>query len=574
MKLRERQKQFVNRSIKALNTEGNSLGIAPTGAGKTVMMAAILGRGSGQCDVKPVWEDGKALVIQHREELVGQNKKTFGLMNPDKRASVVTAHIRDWSGDAMFGMVQTVANRVEEMPELSVLAIDEAHHSVAASYRKIIEAAYKKNPELRLLGVTATPTRGDKHGLRTVFSNVSDQITITELVKAGHLVRPRCYAPDLGIAGQVTSVRKMSSGEYDPDAVAAIMDKRVLNERIIEEWAALAGNRQTVVFCATVKHAEHLAELWRERGYTAAHINGDMDGFKRKQILDAYDRGEIQVLTNVMVLTEGWDHQPTSCVVLTRPLSFKGLMLQMIGRGLRKVDPDKYPGVRKDDCIVLDFGATLLAHGDLETAVTLSDDDVKNCHECDAVVPHQAKECPLCGAIFEDPEQGTEPRTKSIFAPAEKETIEAFSMTEISLLDASPFRWENFFDGRVTVCNAGDAWSAIVNYDTRWWVIAGRREDNLYKSSMIGDTDDYCVALATADDYMRQYGDTERSHKAKRWMRQKPTAKQGDFLQKKGYSFGDVIAMNRYRAACAMTWELHSAGIKARVLSATQRAAA
>lgn len=551
MKLRERQRKFVSRTVSHLKSDNNALGVAPTGAGKTVMMSAAIRAGIGHLDKKDCgdWHDGKGLVLQHRDELVTQNKKTMETMFGDVKTSVVNANIKDFSGDVTYAMVQSLANKLDSLPEVSILSIDEAHHSVAPTYRKIIDAVLTKNPNAKLLGVTATPNRSDCLGLRSVFSTVSDQITVSELVKSGHLVRPRCFAIDTGIIEEVKQVRRTSSGEYDVDAVAAIMDKRPINERVISEWEARAKTRQTVVFCATVDHAKHLAEMWSERGYKAAHIDGTMSDFQRKSILAAYDKREIQVLTNVMVLTEGWDNQPTSCVVLTRPLSCKGLMVQMIGRGLRKVDPQRYPGVRKDDCVVLDFGATLLAHGDLEAQVALESEGVVNCHECDALVPERSMECPLCGAELREPTEASV--SESVLkAVNEKEELTDFTMTEIELLDASPFKWEDFFDGMVTICNAIDAWAAVINFRGRWHAIGGTKSG----AHVICDSDDYVVALATADDFMRENGDTDKGRKTQRWITRPVTGRQAMILRDLGMSNGEILSMSSYRAACTMTW--------------------
>ena len=123
-------------------------------------------------------------------------------------------------------------------------------------------------------------------------------------------------------------------------------------------------------------------ERWRftgafkTAGVPAALIHGEMGDADRKATLAAYDRGEIQVITNVAVLTEGWDHPPTSCVVLLRPSSYKSTMMQMVGRGLRTLNPEEYPGVLKTDCVILDFGTSSLIHGSLEQDVDLNGREV------------------------------------------------------------------------------------------------------------------------------------------------------------------------------------------------------
>lgn len=549
MKLRPRQKTFVQRTTEALSQRGNTLGIAPTGAGKTVMMAALLGKSP------------KSVIIQHTDELVRQNKKTFEIMNPKMKTSVVNAQVKDFTGDAIFATWQTLVGHLDRLPEIDMLAIDEAHRAPAPSYRKIIDRTLDVSPDRKLLGLTATPMRGDKHGLRVVFDNVADQITLTELIQSGHLVKPRTFVMDIGISSQILNVRKTSSGEFDQEAVAAIIDKRVHNERIVEEWEAKAANRQTAVFCPTVDHAEHMAEMWREKGYKCEAVHGNLEKFKRKKILEAYDRGEIQILTTVFVLTEGWDHQPTSCIVLTRPCSFKGAMIQMIGRGLRKVDPARYPGVRKDDCIVMDFGASLLAHGDLESHATIEKESVIDCPECHAKVPDGIRECPLCGyEFFEkieiDPETG-----RAI--PQEREEVTSFVMREVDILEASPFKWVPIQD-TLTVCTAISAEAFLGWWNDRWYAFGIETNDRsqVEEFHFLGDSDEYVVVLASADDFMRKYGDTDKGNKAKRWMGQQPTAKQADFLQKRGMGMGDMLAMDRYTASCHISFNMRKSVLK------------
>ena len=130
---------------------------------------------------------------------------------------------------------------------------------------------------------------------------------------------------------------------------------QVLNDRVVEEWKNVAADRLTVVFCSTVAHAEHVAATYEAAGVSAAVVHGDMPDKARADVLAAFDQGAIRVLVNVAVLVEGWDCQPASCIILLRPSSYKSTMIQMIGRGLRKVDPEKYPGVQKDDCIDMRF---------------------------------------------------------------------------------------------------------------------------------------------------------------------------------------------------------------------------
>jgi hypothetical protein len=184
MLLRPRQKQFVERSVRALGEHGNTLGVAPTGAGKTIMLSGVVGRMVGET---PKSTGAKACVLAHRDELTAQNRSKFGRVNPRITTSVVDAKEKSWNGQVTFAMVPTLARsgNLDQLPALDLLVIDEAHHAAADSYRRIIDTALQRNPMCRIYGVTATPNRGDKRGLRPVFSNVADQIRIGELIASG-----------------------------------------------------------------------------------------------------------------------------------------------------------------------------------------------------------------------------------------------------------------------------------------------------------------------------------------------------------------------------------------------------
>ncbi len=569
MQLRPRQTVFVDACEEALNREGNTLGVAPTGAGKTVMLSAIAGR--------YVNKGASALVIQHRDELVNQNRATFEKVNPRASTGLFTAERKEWGYGATFAMVQTLAGErnLEGMPPLDFIAIDEGHHAVADSYMRVIHTAKQRNPNVKLLLVTATPNRGDKRALRGVVSNVADQISLKELIEGRFLVRPRTFVVDIGVRDELAGVRK-TINDFDMTAVEAIMDKEVINDRVIAEWGNsaepyFAADRQTVVFCSTVAHAVHVAETFRAAGIRAATVEGKMTAAERRGVLAAYDRGEIQVITNVAVLTEGWDHQPTSCVILLRPSSFKSTMIQMIGRGLRKVDPERYPGVIKDDCIVLDFGTSILTHGSIEQDVDLDGKGTKECPECVATVPVQCWDCAICGYEWprpdiddeDEPDDGTgEPREPKI-----RTGLDDFIMTEVDLLADSPFRYEPLFNGLVSMASALDAWAIIINYRARWHAIGGAKESGIHH---LADNGDRLLSMAAADDFLREHGDAEMAHKAKRWMTQPPSDKQLQMLQVAPMA---AIGMTKYQATCLIQWRFSESAIR-KVLERTERMAA
>ena len=545
MQLRPRQRDFVQRCIDALNSRGNTLGIAPTGAGKTVMLSSVA-KNLG----------GRVLVLQHRDELVAQNRSTFRAVAPNVDTDLYTADRKRWSPGVTFGMVQTLCRKdnLESMPKLDLLVIDEAHHVAAASYQNIINHARSVNPDLKLFGVTATPQRGDGKALLAAFSNISDVITLGELISSGFLVKPRFFVIDCDIRGDLAKV-KMTANDFDMDQVSRIMDKQAVNDRVIQEWKDRAGERKTVVFCSTVSHATHVMEGFMAAGITCDIVHGDLPDSVRRSVLLKFEKNKIQVLVNVAVLTEGWDCQDVSCVMLLRPCSYKGTMIQMIGRGLRKVDPARYPGVVKSDCIVMDFGYSLLTHGSIESEPTVGQEREafsreKNCEGCGILIPAGVKVCPVCGHEHESEDGERVPR----------EALEDFVMTEIHLMELSPYRWQDMFDGAVTMANGMDAWACLVDHDGSWYAVGGRGATSV---NLLNQSQDKLQALASADDFLREHGNKDAAQKTKRWLSQPATDKQLSML---GLAGGMIFGMTKYLACCLITWKLNEPRIQRAIL--------
>ena len=560
MLLRPRQKTFVDRSVQALEDHGNSLGVAPTGAGKTIMLSGVVGKMLGGTEAK-------AAVLAHRDELTAQNVLKFAKVNQKISTSIVDARSKSWRGQATFAMVPTLARQsnLDHIPALDLLVIDEAHHVAADSYRRIIDKAYERNPDLRVFGVTATPNRGDKKGLRPVFSNVADQITLGELITSGHLVPPRTFVIDVGTQEALKSVRK-TVDDFDMKAVDAIMNKAPITDAVIRHWKEKAGDRQTVVFCSTVDHAKNVTEAFVSAGVEAATVYGEMGTAERRSVLRSFEQGEIQVIVNVAVLTEGWDHQPTSCVILLRPSSYKSTMIQMVGRGLRTVDPNAFPGILKTDCIVLDFGTSTLLHGCLEQDVNLDgktgtgEAPTKDCPECGAIVPLAVRECPLCGYVWETVGAGETDDTP----------LTDFVMSEIDLLKRSSFRWCDLFgDDAALVANGFNAWGGIFFLHGRWHAVGGCK-GNPSRLLAVGER---TVCLAASDDWLNENETDESAHKTQSWLNQSATDKQLQYLPPE---YRQDYGLNRYQASALLTFKFNKSVITRLVTAAstdTRRAA-
>lgn len=549
MLLRPRQKLFVERSLAALNKHQNTLGVAPTGAGKTIMLSGVTGQ----------WlenGDAKACVLAHRDELTSQNAAKFSRVNPCIATSIYDAQEKSWAGQATFAMVQTLGreSNLKKMPTLDLLVIDEAHHAAAPTYRKIIDSVRDRNPDVAIFGVTATPNRGDNKALRPVFSNVSDQITLAELIQSGHLVPPRTYVVDVGTQSELSQVKR-TADDFDMSAVDAIMNKAPITEAVIRHWKEKAHDRSTVVFCSTIHHAKNVAEAFSSSGVNAEVIHGELSSEARKAALSRFESGESQVVVNVAVLTEGWDYPPTSCVILLRPSSYKSTLIQMIGRGLRTIDPNEHPGVVKSDCVVLDFGTSTMLHGSLEQDVNLDGHEgrgeapQKECPDCGAIVPAAAKECSLCGYVWE--------RTDT----DDKVDLADFVMSEIDLLKRSSFRWCDLFgDDAALMATGFEAWAGVFFLAGHWFGMGGGKKLPARLLAMGERT----VCLASADDWLNDHESEDAASKSRKWLNQAATAQQLRYLPP---AYRQDFGLTRYQASCLLAFQFNKRDIQSRIFN-------
>ncbi|MCK9436056.1 MAG: DEAD/DEAH box helicase [Synergistaceae bacterium] len=529
------QQDLVKRAVSALSEYGNTLAVAPTGSGKTLMISWLLEQ-----------IQGRQMILQHREELVDQNRKKFHLINPGRTSSIAGLGTKDYSGETIFGMAQTLGRNgnMKDMPALDILVIDEAHHSRAETYLRIIEAAQDKNPDCLIAGFTATGSRGDKKGLKPTFNNVCDLITMQKLIDLGFLVPARTFIATLpGLADEIKNIKKTSSGEYDLSEVETLMDTKPINEAVFREWKNYAGDRKTIIFASTIRHAQDVCHLFQSNGIKAECVFGDTPN--RAEILKRFEFGDTQVICNVAVLTEGYDCPPVSCVVLLRPCSFKSTMLQMIGRGLRTIDPEVHPGIIKRDCIVLDFGESLRIHGDLEQGVRFDDAEVqegekKECPNCKTMIPVQTRECPACGYEF------------PVFDGKKEKEDTDIVMMEVDLLKRSPFKWADVFGGgKVLVASGFSAWAVTASANGTDWVTLGKKRSEGIRRLAVGAK---LQSLAAGDDFMRMNEDTEAATKSKRWLRDQPSFKQLELLRQAGYNAKTDFNLRKYEANCLLNF--------------------
>jgi hypothetical protein len=329
------------------------------------------------------------------------------------------------------------------------------------------------------------------------------------------------------------------------DQVARIMNKRAINQRVVSEWLDKAHDRKTVVFCSTVAHAEDLCKEFVEEGINARIVTGNTDKNERRYTLEDLSSGDTQVVVNVSVLTEGFDSPPVSCIVLTRPCSYKSTMVQMIGRGLRTIDANEHPDIIKTDCVVLDFGTSVLTHGSLEDDVNLDGSQSemqgqapeKVCPECKSVVPLSVRECPICG---------------NEFGKDENSQLEEFSMTEIDLIDRSPFRWTDIFGtGKCVTATGFNGFAMVIDVNELSCGLVKRSKGKVRMVS-IGTRKQ---AIASADDFLREIEDSNSAKKGRRWLNERMSDKQREMLSRNGvHVSGFDFSWTKYKAACYLNY--------------------
>lgn len=384
--LRDYQKDLIAR-VMAEITAGRRrvLLVAPTGSGKTVTAADIIS--------EYVTNGRRVLVMVHRRELVQQMSAKLHSIGVDH--GIIQAGFSPRPGARVqVASVQTLHARAvrstrSDLPDADLVLVDETHHIRARTYQQII-AEY---PDAVLIGMTATPCRGDGRGLGNMFDAIVEAPSVADLTAAGFLVPTRVYAPTRPDLKGV----KVARGDYVESALAERMDQAELVGDVVTHWLQLAERQRTVVFATSVAHSVHLRDQFRAAGVWAEHVDGSTPVAERDSILANLKAGTVEVVTNCAVLTEGWDQPEVGCLVLARPTKSLALYRQMVGRVLR-------PSPGKIDALILDHAGAIFEHGFIDEPIvwTLREDRRAESPRQAARSAHRApaiSTCPECKAV-------------------------------------------------------------------------------------------------------------------------------------------------------------------------------
>lgn len=335
MELRPYQEEAKNAIFEQWkNGTRRTLLVLPTGCGKTIVFAKV----TEDC----VRHGNRVLVLAHRGELLDQAadkiRKTTGLGCAVEKAEQSCQG--SWFR-IVVGSVQTLMRekRLNQFPEdyFNTIIIDEAHHCISDSYQRVLQHF----PEANVLGVTATPDRGDMRNLGQYFESLAYEYTLPKAIKEGYLSPIKALTIPLKIDMSGVSVQ---AGDFKVGEIGTALDPYL--ESIAEEMKKYCQDKKTVVFLPLVKTSQKFRDILNDHGFQAAEVNGDSQD--RAEILRDFEAGKYNVLCNSMLLTEGWDCPSVDCIVVLRPTKVQSLYCQMVGRGTRLS-----PG--KDHLLLLDF---------------------------------------------------------------------------------------------------------------------------------------------------------------------------------------------------------------------------
>jgi len=329
--------------------KNNNSGIIciPTGGGKTIIFSKFS-------------QDKKTIIISHTEELVTQAKSKYEFINHIE-CGIANANNWNINHDSISASVQTLYSRIEskEFQELikdkEYLIVDEAHHFPADSYNKVYLKIKEYNPNIKLLGVTATPFRSDNVELKEYFDEMIFNVSIKNLIKDEYLVPTKAKIiriPETLAKFNNIKIRRDSNGitDYSLKSLSNVLGATEVLNYVVDNFIKEYNNRKTIFFTTNIEVSKNLVEKLKEKNVNAVHIDGTISKKERNNIIEDYRNGDIEVLSNVNILTEGFDDPSTECIALLRPTKSLNLYAQIIGRGLRPS-----PETNKEDCLVLDF---------------------------------------------------------------------------------------------------------------------------------------------------------------------------------------------------------------------------
>ena len=442
----------------------------PTAAGKTVIFASLIAQAIQQDPTIRV------LILAFSCDLLSQARDKIHMINSSLDVGIVDASHKEFDRQIVVSSIQSarIPGNLERLQSqgFTICIADECHHFASDTARLVLrelgfDAECTAQGRL-LVGFSATAARNDDRGLGEVFERIVYSKSISELIDGGYLVRPSGVKAmtdlDLG------KVLLDQSGDYSAASLSDVMDTPEMLDLVVRSFEEKGmGRKRTIAFCTSIAHSEHLAACFRRSGVNACAIHSNLPNNERKAILKRFRDGELEVLTNPLLLTEGFDCPEIDCVIVSRPTKSVGLYTQMVGRGLRL-----FPG--KDDCLIIDFCDK--AHSLCSVAILTGDVDQE---KIEIVREKQIEE------------------TIGKLPPTLNQKLKS-ALMEFDPIGKS-FTWAKEFDGSYSMKGAGEIFLKIIPAEnSKYTVIV----EGISGSQTLSDGLDFEWAFSTAEDFARE----------------------------------------------------------------------
>lgn len=375
------------------NGGGNPLIILPTAAGKSLVIATLV---QELCEAYPTL---RIAIVTHTKELISQNFAELLKLWPQAPAGIYSAGIgrRDARARVLFCGIQSVWNKIDSIGHVDVLLVDEAHlipKSADTTYGKFIARLREVTPDMRVVGLTATPYRLDSgrldRGEDRIFDAIAYEANVSDLIDQGYL--SPLVSKATATALDVTGVGKRG-GDFIPGQLETAVNKDWITRAAVGEIVRFGESRRAwLAFCCGVDHAIAVRDEIRTHGVVCETVTGETPSGERDRIICAFRAGQIKCLTSVGVLTTGFNVQHVDLVALLRPTQSAGLYVQSVGRAFRLA-----PG--KDNALILDFAGNVKRHGPVDAVHIKGERNGKGDGETEV----RAKECPYCQTLVAIP---------------------------------------------------------------------------------------------------------------------------------------------------------------------------
>ncbi len=498
----------------------------PTGSGKTIVFSDILQSSlSGS--------SGKGLVLVHRDELLRQAVEKLNLVWPGAKLSTVDAASSNFTGQITIASVMSMVRRLANIPPIHKVVTDEAHHAPARSWLKIYKWIAELFPDWQHLGVTATPIRTKgASDLEAIFGKPVYVKSIFELIVEGYLsplkgmeVRTQVSVEDVGI----------QAGDFIAEELSRVINTRERNRLVVENYLELAADRKALVFAADLNHARSLADMFKAHGVSAAWVSGETPLSLRRSFLEKLHNGEIQVIVNCMVFTEGFDEPSLDAILVARPTRSLVLYCQMIGRGLRP-----YPG--KKNCLFIDFVDNSSKHRLISMQDLLmfyqTKSTEKNIAELLArKLARDRHSSPAGEEGQRSPVVDLSPTNLPLLVSLENLSSLA---REIDLFGLDAFAW--YKAGASHYVQVNDLFSLVIRPHSKGHVLYAAFPKAGFYAPLLDAPGEFDLAYGCGNAYLFDYGDRHLAAKGAQWRNGKPTEVQRNLFRQLRDKVKDISA--------------------------------